>query len=85
MLGLFLLENRPEKAMLSLTMLNPIDVGRMLIITRMDTAALMGHSGEVFRDFLGSAQGWAVTITVLLAWTALPLWGAVRIFRGKDL
>lgn len=86
LLGLYSFSDYPlERATLLLTMLNPIDVGRMLVVTRLDAAALMGHSGDVFREFLGSARGWIATILVLLAWSALPLWAAVRTFRRKDL
>lgn len=74
-----------EKIVLAVTMLNPIDVARMMVITKMDAAALMGHSGEVFQDFLTTFLGWLVTGAVLLVWAAAPLWGALRIFERKDL
>ncbi|MCO6479339.1 MAG: ABC transporter permease subunit [Phaeodactylibacter sp.] len=74
-----------ERAVLILTMLNPIDIARMMIITRMDTAALMGHSGAVFREFLAGGWGWIAAWMALLAWGGLPLAGAVRIFSRKDL
>ncbi|MCB0579944.1 MAG: ABC transporter permease subunit [Phaeodactylibacter sp.] len=74
-----------ERAVLVLTMLNPIDIARMMIITRMDAAALMGHSGAVFREFLAGAWGWVVAWLALLAWGAAPLAVAVRIFNRKDL
>jgi Cu-processing system permease protein len=74
-----------EKPMLVFTMLNPIDIARMLVITKMDAAALMGHSGEVFRDFLTTFQGWLAAGAALLVWAMAPLWGALRIFERKDL
>ena len=74
-----------EKAVLTLNMLNPIDIARMLVITKMDTAALMGHSGEIFQDFLTTFRGGLVTGLALLTWAVLPLWGALRVFEQKDL
>lgn len=74
-----------EKPMLVFTMFNPIDIARMLVITKMDAAALMGHSGEVFRDFLTTFRGWMAAGAALLAWAIVPLWGALRIFERKDL
>lgn len=40
-----------ERLLLALTMLNPIDLGRIALILRTDFAALMGHTGALFRDF----------------------------------
>jgi len=74
-----------EKAMLILTMFNPIDIGRMMIVTQMEAAALMGHSGAVFREFLSTGWGWLYALLAMLTWILLPTLGAMRIFRKKDL
>ncbi len=74
-----------EKAVLILTMFNPVDISRMLVITQMDAAALMGHSGAVFKEFLTTGWGWAISVMALLAWTGLPAMAALWIFRKKDL
>lgn len=74
-----------ERTVLIMTLLNPIDIARMMIVFRMDAAALMGHSGAVFREFLATGWGWLLSVSVLLAWSALPAWASVRLFNGKDL
>jgi Cu-processing system permease protein len=73
-----------EAPLLGLTLLNPVDLGRVLLLLQFDTAALLGYTGAVFERFFGSAVGVAVAATALLAWCALPLALAGRRFRRKD-
>lgn len=44
-----------ERPVLVLTLLNPIDLGRVLLLLQFDTAALMGYTGAVFERFFGTA------------------------------
>ena len=83
---LFQFQDYPlEKTSILLTMLNPIDLGRILVLLRLDVAAMMGYTGAVFKDFFGSVTG-AVTIgIILLLWTILPAWLAIKKFNKKDL
>lgn len=74
-----------EKAMLAVVSLNPIDLSRIVVLLQMDIAALMGYTGALFREFLGTGWGVLFAGTVLLAWAVVPLLFAVRIFRKKDL
>lgn len=74
-----------EKITLLLTSLNPIDLGRIFIMLKMDVSALMGYTGAVYKDFFGSGAGMLFTAGIMLAWILLPLWLAVRKFRKKDL
>lgn len=74
-----------EKAMLLLTCLNPIDLSRVLVLLQMDVSALMGYTGAIFREFLGSSLGIFSASTMLIAWVIVPLWIALKAFRSKDL
>lgn len=74
-----------EKPMLALSLLNPIDLSRLLIILKMEASAMMGFTAAVFREFLGSNLGAWVGIAVLLLWVLLPTVIALRIFNRKDL
>ena len=74
-----------EKAMLAFVSLNPIDLARVVVLLQMDISALMGYTGALFREFLGTGWGIAFAIAVLLLWATVPMWLAVRIFRKKDL
>src|SRR6185503_251224 len=50
-----------EKALVALSFLNPIDLGRILVLIKMDISALMGYTGAVFRLFFDTAQGLLIT------------------------
>lgn len=74
-----------EKITLLLSALNPIDLGRIFIMLKMDVSALMGYTGALYKDFFGSGTGILFTTGIMLLWIILPLWLAVRKFRKKDL
>lgn len=74
-----------EKPMIAVTMLNPVDLSRILILLKMDVSALMGYTGAVFNDFFGSSTGMYIAILVLLLWTIVPVWFSVKQFQKKDL
>ena len=74
-----------EKLTLALSSLNPIDLGRIFIMLKMDVSALMGYTGALYKDFFGSISGMLYTMAIMFLWMAIPLWLAVRAFRRKDL
>ena len=74
-----------EKITLLLSALNPIDLGRIFIMLKMDISALMGYTGALYKDFFGSGTGVLFTAGIMLIWIIIPLWLAVRKFRKKDL
>lgn len=86
LLILFTFSDYPlEKLTLLLSALNPIDLGRIFIMLKMDVSALMGYTGALYKDFFGSAVGMLFTAGIMMLWIVLPLWLAVRKFRKKDL
>lgn len=74
-----------EKSMIGVSMLNPIDLGRILILLKMDVSALMGYTGAVFKDFFGTQSGIILSVAVMILWVLLPLWYSLRKFNHKDL
>lgn len=74
-----------EKAMVGVSMLNPIDLGRILILLKMDVSALMGYTGAVFNHFFGTVIGMGLSFLVLLFWLMIPLWMSIKNFNHKDL
>ncbi len=74
-----------EKIMVGVSALNPIDLGRILILLKMDVSALMGYTGAVFRNFFGTQLGVLISFAVLVLWVAIPLGLSVRKFKRKDL
>jgi Cu-processing system permease protein len=73
-----------ELPLLGLTLLNPIDLARVAMLLRLDTAALMGYTGAVFERFFGSGLGLALSAGALVLWWAAPLAAARRRFCRKD-
>jgi Cu-processing system permease protein len=73
-----------ETPLLVLTVLNPLDLGRVLLLLDLDVAALLGYTGAVFQHFLGTALGVGVAAVALLAWTAVPLALGARRFARRD-
>ena len=73
-----------ETPLIGLTLLNPIDLGRILLLLQLDTAALMGYTGAVFERFFGSAVGIAIAGSALVLWTLIPVGLGLRRFRTKD-
>jgi Cu-processing system permease protein len=73
-----------ERLLLGLTLLNPLDMARILILLRLDIAALMGYTGAVFKQFFGSVEGVAVTFGALSIWVLLPAFLAAEKYRRRD-
>lgn len=85
LLSLSLLTEYPlEKFSLIASLLNPIDLSRILILLKLDISALMGFTGAVFRKFLGTGFGMAIAFAVLALWVVLPVLSIKRVAERKD-
>ncbi len=73
-----------EKYGILLSLFNPIDLCRILFIFKMDVSALMGLTGAIMQQFLGSALGSAIIYLTLTIWAILPLYIAKKLFIKKD-
>ena len=62
-----------EKPMIIVSMLNPIDLCRIMILLKMDISAMMGYTGAIFKDFFGTNLGIIISFSVLLMWILAPL------------
>lgn len=86
LLVMFFFEDYPlEKPAMAMIALNPIDLGRVIVLLQMDVSAMMGYTGALMKDLLGSTLGISAGAAVLLLWAALPLFASNWIFRRKDL
>lgn len=74
-----------EKTMIILSVLNPIDLSRILILLNMDVSALMGYTGAIFKDFFGTQLGLITSFVALVVWIIVPTWLSLRKFNRKDL
>ena len=86
LLVLFAFEDYPlEKPAMAMIALNPIDLGRVLVLLQMDVSAMMGYTGALMKDLLGTATGIASCAAILLLWAALPMGLSSFVFGRKDL
>jgi Cu-processing system permease protein len=73
-----------EKLALVLTVFNPIDLSRILVILKMDISALLGYTGALFNKFFGTSSGMLVSVFMLVIWTLLPIIGFMHFVKKKD-
>ncbi|MDX1671101.1 MAG: ABC transporter permease subunit [Balneolaceae bacterium] len=73
-----------EKVILGLSMVNPIDLSRIVVLLEYQISALMGYTGAVFNRFFGSSLGVIVAAGCLMLWVSLPAWRGMKLFNKKD-
>ncbi len=73
-----------EKPLLILSMANPIDLARVVLLVQSDIAALMGYTGAVFNRFFGTSLGVTIAVLSLAIWVAAPLSFGLARFQKKD-
>ncbi|NHE57144.1 ABC transporter permease subunit [Cyclobacterium plantarum] len=74
-----------EKVVLYITFLNPVDLGRIMVLMQTEAAALMGYSGAIFQQFFSEWWGLIASLLIMLAWAFIPVAFSFRMFRDKDL
>lgn len=74
-----------EGLVAGLTISNPVDLSRILILLQLDTSALMGYTGAIFNQFIGNTAGMVIAIAVLSIWWLVPYYTSLRKFNRKDL
>ena len=73
-----------DKFTISMVILNPIDLARILILMKLDMSAMMGYTVAVMSKFLGRGTGMIVVSFSLLIWIIAPLWRLYVIGEKKD-
>ncbi len=85
LLLVFMFGNYPlEQFVIAVSMLNPIDLARIMVMLEFDVSALMGYTGAVFNRFFGTAMGITTAGAMLLVWLSVPMWIGLNVFRKKD-
>lgn len=85
LLALFIFEDYPlDKFSLIMTVLNPIDLSRILVMLQLDISAMLGYTGAVFNKFFGSSLGFFLALSCALFWIAVPVFSMVRLAKKKD-
>jgi Cu-processing system permease protein len=73
-----------EPPLLVASVINPVDLVRVLFLVHSDMAALMGYTGAVFVRFFDQAAGITVAVLCVLLWSLAPLTYGARRFARKD-
>jgi Cu-processing system permease protein len=77
--------NHPiERMLLGLTLANPVDLARVILLLRFDVSALMGYTGAVFQQVFDGGRGIAIASAALAIWIAGPVSLGLRAFRRRD-
>jgi Cu-processing system permease protein len=85
LVSMLLLQDYPiEKFSLAMSMLNPIDLSRILIMLQLDISALMGYTGAVFKKFFGNNSGMLISFLALSIWTIVPVLLILKKSKKKD-
>lgn len=74
-----------ENLIVVLSLLNPVDLVRIVSLMQMDVSALMGATTAVFKQSFTGFAGSIVTYSVLMLWLFVPLYFSVKKFIKKDL
>jgi Cu-processing system permease protein len=73
-----------QHPVIAMSLLNPIDLGRIVLLLNLDVSAMMGFTGAVFQRFFGSGTGQIISLAAMLAWLAVPLLLGQRAFLRKN-
>jgi Cu-processing system permease protein len=85
LMSLLYFEDYPlDKFSLVATMLNPVDLSRVLILLKLDISALLGYTGAVFQKFFGTNFGLILSSALLALWVLVPTFFIWRIAKKKD-
>ena len=85
LISLMVFDDYPlDKFALIATMLNPIDLGRILILLKLDISALLGYTGAIFQQFFGTYIGMLASLTVLSTWILIPVSLMLKKSKKKD-
>jgi Cu-processing system permease protein len=85
LISLMLLEEYPlDRYSLIASMLNPIDLSRILILLKLDISALLSYTGALFKKFFGTNLGMISSTLVLVLWVILPVMRIIYKSKKKD-
>jgi len=85
LMSLLYFEDYPlDKFSLIATMLNPVDLSRVLILLKLDISALLGYTGAVFQKFFGTSFGLLLSFAMLIVWVVVPTFFIWLIAKRKD-
>ena len=73
-----------EGPLLGMVFLNPVDLGRVILLLSFDTSALMGYTGAVYERFFQGPAGLLAGFGMLFLCAGIPFLLGLHWFRKKD-
>jgi Cu-processing system permease protein len=73
-----------EGPLLGMMFLNPVDLGRVLLLLSFDISALMGYTGAVYQRFFDGPGGVLLALLMLGVCAGVPFLLGLHWFRRKD-
>ena len=73
-----------ERPSIVISLLNPIDLARVLILLKLDVSALMGYTGALFSKFFHQQLGMIISASALILWIILPTLFMIRKANRRD-
>lgn len=67
-----------------LGVLNPMGLGRVVLLMYNDAALLLGHTGAMTREIMSSGLGYLFALLTALVWMIVPFVIGIKKFRKKD-
>ncbi|MDX5418383.1 MAG: ABC transporter permease [Hymenobacteraceae bacterium] len=74
-----------EYATLALTAMNPVDLGRVMVLLNLDISAMMGYTGALYKSIFGSMWGIGIALVVMVLWVLVPVLASRRAFKRRDV
>lgn len=85
LISLVLLDDYPlDNFALISSLLNPIDLSRIMILLKLDISALLGYTGALFQKFFGTSAGLIISLGTLILWILIPMLSLVWKASKKD-
>ena len=73
-----------ERPLLALTLANPVDLARVMLLLQLDAASMMGATAAVFQRAFAGTVGMTIALLGLSFWALVPGILALRAFRRRD-
>lgn len=85
LLSLLIFQEYPlEQYAIGMSVLNPIDLSRILVLLKLDISAIMGYTGAVFQKFFHQGGGMLISFGSMLLWILIPAGLFLRKAVRKD-
>lgn len=85
LLSLLVFQDYPlEQYAIAMSVFNPVDLSRILVLLKLDISAIMGYTGAVFQKFFQQGGGMIISFGAMILWVIIPVLFFLRKAVRKD-